>query len=192
MRGGGGVGARGRGCRVPSSGLGFTRAGGARVQKAERERGKKAEEGEEGARQSRRRKRRVCGSAKPATAWVKLGLEYPWSTVTQPQGPTGRGDVSVRPKPLDLEERVLLPLFFLSEKVLTPLVCVPPASYPAPPTRSLRSLPQDSHICKLLIIYTLPVIEIPKRENFGCGNTSRCRNPHRAPVLGVKHDGRWN
>lgn len=75
------------------------------------ERGKKAEEGEEGARKRRRRKRRVCGSAKPATAWVKLGLEYPWSTVTQPPGPTGRGDVSVRSKSFDLGERMLLPLF---------------------------------------------------------------------------------
>lgn len=191
MPGGGGVGVPGRGCRVPSSGLGFARVGGAGVQKAERERGKKAEKGEEGARKRRRRKKRVCGSAKPAAAWVKLGLEYPWSTVTQPQGPTGRGDVSVRSKSFDLDAPP--PFFPLSEKVLTPLVCVPPASYPAPPTRSrLRSLPQDSHICKLLIIFTLPVIEIPKRENFGCGNTSQCRNPHGAPVLGVKHDGRWN
>lgn len=55
---------------------------------------------------------------------------------TRPRGPRGLGALSARISPFDLAERMLPALAVFSRKGFPSCVWVPPASSPAPPTRS--------------------------------------------------------
>lgn len=134
--------------------------------------------------------------AKPGTAWVSLGLGSPSVHCDVALGFTRLRNCQC-PKQVFRPGRMQPPFLSCRKGDLSPPLgpssFIPCPTHQFPPEVLLpRSHLQDLHLCKLLAIFTLLAIEIPKRENLGCGNTSQCRNPHGAPVLGIKHDGRWN